>query len=246
MHGLTCLFDLSTLYNTCQGYIWHLFVVAHPIGVYPSSLSHPKLASKPLWQSCPWLRLPENDRSRLSDSLVLFTTRLAILPFLRLALNASDGPDLKILFNLVIRVYRNDALFFLSRLLRLFRCRLFRLRLDPGCCYRSCLDIFVLFAKKWLCLCFLGTVKVRRWLEKCIFFVLVELRNSFKLDTTSLSSLLSLRPSGSAMDLTTAYRYNQNMMEYYTCKVIFWKIRKKPYKSYRYLRLILFHLIYFL
>lgn len=126
MHGLTCLFDLSTLYNTCQGYIWHLFVVAHPIGVYPSSLSHPKLASKPLWQSCPWLRLPENDRSRLSDSLVLFTTRSAILPILSIALDASDGSDLKIFFNLVIRVFRNDVLFF--RLLRLFRCRLFWLR----------------------------------------------------------------------------------------------------------------------
>jgi hypothetical protein len=29
-------------------------------------------------------------------------------------------------------------------------------------------------------------------------------------------SLFSFRPP--AMDLTTAYRYNQNMMEYYTCK----------------------------
>ncbi|XP_017783393.1 PREDICTED: paired box protein Pax-2 isoform X2 [Nicrophorus vespilloides] len=37
------------------------------------------------------------------------------------------------------------------------------------------------------------------------------------LETASLATLLSLRPSGAAMDLTTAYRYNQNMMEYYTC-----------------------------
>lgn len=47
----------------------------------------------------------------------------------------------------------------------------------------------------------------------------------FNLDTTTagLASLLSLRTAGAAaaaaaMDLTTAYRYNQNMMEYYTCK----------------------------
>lgn len=44
-------------------------------------------------------------------------------------------------------------------------------------------------------------------------------KNSAKLDTTSIASLLSLRTAGTAMDLTTAYRYNQNMMEYYTCKL---------------------------
>ena len=38
---------------------------------------------------------------------------------------------------------------------------------------------------------------------------------AFTLDPTNFS-LFSFRPP--AMDLTTAYRYNQNMMEYYTCK----------------------------
>lgn len=32
--------------------------------------------------------------------------------------------------------------------------------------------------------------------------------------------LFGLRPPSAAMDLTTAYRYNQNMMEYYTCKSV--------------------------
>jgi len=38
---------------------------------------------------------------------------------------------------------------------------------------------------------------------------------AFTLDPSNFS-LFSFRPP--AMDLTTAYRYNQNMMEYYTCK----------------------------
>ncbi|XP_076263277.1 paired box protein shaven isoform X7 [Rhynchophorus ferrugineus] len=39
-----------------------------------------------------------------------------------------------------------------------------------------------------------------------------------KLDSTALAAGLLLRSGGvNAMDLTTAYRYNQNMMEYYTC-----------------------------
>lgn len=43
---------------------------------------------------------------------------------------------------------------------------------------------------------------------------------SVKLDSSTFAaSLLSLR-TRTAMDLTTAYRYNQNMMEYYTCKDI--------------------------
>ena len=31
-------------------------------------------------------------------------------------------------------------------------------------------------------------------------------------------------PRFSAMDLTAAYRYNQNMMEYYTCKLGVWTL----------------------
>lgn len=38
-----------------------------------------------------------------------------------------------------------------------------------------------------------------------------------KLDHSNFG-LFGLRPASAAMDLTTAYRYNQNMMEYYTCK----------------------------
>jgi hypothetical protein len=45
--------------------------------------------------------------------------------------------------------------------------------------------------------------------------LLVLLFEAFTLDPTNFS-LFSFRPP--AMDLTTAYRYNQNMMEYYTCK----------------------------
>ena len=42
-------------------------------------------------------------------------------------------------------------------------------------------------------------------------------RRASKLESPSLGLFAaSLRPT--AMDLTTAYRYNQNMMEYYTCK----------------------------
>jgi len=37
------------------------------------------------------------------------------------------------------------------------------------------------------------------------------------LDSAANFGLLALRP---AMDLTTAYRYNQNMMEYYTCECL--------------------------
>lgn len=49
-----------------------------------------------------------------------------------------------------------------------------------------------------------------------------------RVDNTSLSEQVETTPhmlsiaspavSLAAMDLTTAYRYNQNMMEYYTCK----------------------------
>lgn len=85
------------------------FDIAHPIGVYPSSLSHPKLACKPLWQSCPWLRPPENDRSRLSDSLVLFTTRSAIPPSLTLLpTDRISSP-----FNLVTRALQKQQFSFI-------------------------------------------------------------------------------------------------------------------------------------
>lgn len=39
-----------------------------------------------------------------------------------------------------------------------------------------------------------------------------------KLDHTNFGLFGLRHPSAAAMDLTTAYRYNQNMMEYYTCK----------------------------
>lgn len=37
---------------------------------------------------------------------------------------------------------------------------------------------------------------------------------------STFAALLGIRAAG-GVDLTTAYRYNQNMMEYYTCKMGF-------------------------
>ncbi|KAK8393278.1 hypothetical protein O3P69_013355 [Scylla paramamosain] len=48
-----------------------------------------------------------------------------------------------------------------------------------------------------------------------------------KLDHSNFG-LFGLRPASAAMDLTTAYRYNQNMMEYYTCKMSFKSSHKNP------------------